>query len=155
MNTYTIYMAGPVRGLDYESATDWRTWFANQMSGLNVECLDPLRGKEELKGETSIDRVEYATPLSCPKGIYIRDRFDALRCDLLVVNLLGAKRTSIGSVMEIAWADALHKPIILIMEPGNVHEHAMILGACGFRAQCLAEAAAIATAVLNLKETRQ
>lgn len=154
MNTYTIYMAGPVKGLDYESATDWRTWFANKMSGLNVECLDPLRGKEELQDETSIDRIEYDTPLSCPTGIYIRDRFDALRCDLLIVNLLGAEKPSLGSVMEIAWADALHKPIILVMEPGNIHEHAMILGACGFRVQCLEEAVAVAIAVLNLKEIR-
>jgi hypothetical protein len=55
-------------------------------------------------------------------------------------------------VMEIAWADALHKPIILVMEPGNIHEHAMVLGACGFRAESLPEAAAIAIAVLNLKK---
>jgi nucleoside 2-deoxyribosyltransferase len=152
MNTYTIYMAGPVKGLAYGPATDWRFWLADKLSDYNVECLDPLRGKDELKYETSIDRIEYDTPMSCPKGIYVRDRFDALRCDLLLVNLLGAEKPSLGSVMEIAWADALHKPIILVMEPGNIHEHAMILGACGFRAQCLEEAAAIAVAVLNLKK---
>lgn len=152
MNTYTIYMAGPVKGLDYDSATNWRKWFIKQMDGLNVECLDPLRGKDELRHETSIDRIEYDTPMSCPQGIYIRDRFDAMRCDLLIVNLLGAEKPSLGSVMEIAWADALHKPIILVMEPGNVHEHAMVLGACGFRARSLAEAALIAIDILNLKE---
>lgn len=152
MNTYTLYMAGPVKGLAYDTATDWRFWLADKLAGYNVECLDPLRGKDELQGETSIDRVEYDTPMSCPKGIYVRDRFDALRCDLLLVNLLDAEKPSLGSVMEIAWADALHKPIILVMEPGNIHEHAMVLGACGFRAQCLEEAAAIAIAVLNLKK---
>jgi nucleoside 2-deoxyribosyltransferase len=152
MNTYTLYMAGPVKGLAYGPATDWRHWLADKLADYNVECLDPLRGKDELQGETSIDRIEYDTPLSCPKGIYVRDRFDALRCDLLLVNLRDAEKPSLGSVMEIAWADALHKPIILVMEPGNVHEHAMVLGACGFRAQCLEEAAAIAVAVLNLKK---
>jgi nucleoside 2-deoxyribosyltransferase len=151
MNKYTIYMAGPIKGLSYDAATDWRVWLTNHLRDYNVECLDPLRGKDELRGETSIDRVEYDSPMSCPKGIYVRDRFDALRCDLLLVNLRDAKKPSIGSAMEIAWADACHKPIILVMEPGNVHEHAMILGACGFRAQCLEEAAAIAIAVLNLK----
>ncbi len=152
MNTYTLYMAGPIKGLAYGPATDWRLWLTNKLKYYNVECLDPLRGKTDLKCETSIDDVEYDTPMSCPKGIYVRDRFDALRCDLLLVNLLGAEKPSLGSVMEIAWADALHTPIILVMEPGNIHEHAMVLGACGFRAQCLEEAAAIAIAVLNLKK---
>jgi hypothetical protein len=152
MNTYTIYMAGPVKGLAYGPATDWRHWFTEMMEGFNVECLDPLRAKEELKDETCIDRIEYDEPMSCPKGIYVRDRFDALRCDLLLVNLLNAEKPSLGSVMEIAWADALHKPIILAMEPGNVHEHAMILGACGFRVGSLTEAAAVAIGVLNLKK---
>ena len=152
MNTYTIYMAGPIKGLAYAPATGWRLKLMDLMAGYNVECLDPLRGKHDLKSETSIDDIEYDTPLSSPKGIYVRDRFDALRCDLLLVNLLGAEKPSLGSVMEIAWADALHTPIILVMEPGNIHEHAMVLGACGFRAQCLEEAAAIAIAVLNLKK---
>lgn len=152
MNTYTLYMAGPVKGLTYDIATDWRLWLTNKLAGYNVECLDPMRDKDELQGETSIDRVEYDTPMSCPKGIYVRDRFDAMRCDLLLVNLRDTGKPSLGSVMEIAWADARHTPIILVMEPGNIHEHAMILGACGFRADCLAEAAAIAIAVLNLKK---
>jgi hypothetical protein len=34
-----------------------------------------------------------------------RDRFDATRCDVLLVNLLGAERVSIGTMMEVAWAD--------------------------------------------------
>lgn len=152
MNTYTLYMAGPVKGLAYAAATDWRRWLVSMLADYNVECLDPLRGKDELKGETSIDRIEYDTPMSSPKGIYVRDRFDTLRCDLLLVNLLHAEKPSLGSVMEIAWAAALHTPIILVMEPGNIHEHTMILEACGFRAQCLAEAAAIAISVLNLQK---
>ena len=151
MNTYTIYMAGPVKGLAYAEATGWRRGLISRLGAYNVECLDPLRGKDELIGETNIDRIEYDTALSCPTGIYVRDRFDALRCDLLLVNLLGAEKPSIGSAMEIAWADALHKPIILVMEPGNVHEHAMVLGACGFLSRSLDEAADIAIAILNLK----
>ena len=78
-----------------------------------------------------------------------------MRCDLLFVNFLNAEKPSLGSVMEIAWADALHKPIILAMESGNVHEHAMILGACGFRVESLIEAAAVAVGVLNLKRGAQ
>ena len=67
-----------------------------------------------------------------------RDRFDATRCDLLFVNLLGAKETSIGTVMEIAWADLLRKPIVLAIEPeGNIHDHGMIKEAIGFRVPSL------------------
>lgn len=111
-----------------------------------------MRNKEYLKDETDIDSVEYTDPLSCPKGVYARDRWDALRCDLLVVNLLGAKKPSLGSVMEIAWANSKGTPIIIVMEEeGNVHDHILVNEACGFRVSNIKTARQLAASILNLE----
>ncbi|MGZ5095552.1 MAG: hypothetical protein ACXWCH_30925, partial [Burkholderiales bacterium] len=82
--------------------------------------------------------------------VMTRDRFDATRCDVLLVNLLGTTRVSIGTVMEIAWADAKRIPIVVAMEPqGNPHEHMMIAEAIGFRVPTLDEALHIVKAIID------
>ena len=40
-----------------------------------------------------------------------RDRFDCCNSDLIFMNLLGSKRVSIGTTVELAWADASRKPV--------------------------------------------
>lgn len=109
-----------------------------------------MRGKEYLIAVEEIQGAYNDKVMSCSRGIITRDRFDATRCDVLLVNLLGAKKVSIGTVMEIAWADAHRIPIIVVIEPeGNPHEHPMIDEVTGFRATSLTEALAVAIKVLQ------
>jgi nucleoside 2-deoxyribosyltransferase len=148
----TVYLAGPITGLDYEGATDWR-YAATRLLAPEIKALSPMRGKEYLSHvkEFTMDGDRYSpfSVMSSNRGIMTRDRWDATRCDVLLVNLLGAKRVSIGTVMEIAWADAVRTPIVCIMEPeGNPHEHGMILEAIGFRVPGLEEALHIIKAML-------
>jgi len=35
-------------------------------------------------------------------------------------------------MIEAGWADAWRKPIVLVIEDKNVHEHGMLLTMCGF-----------------------
>jgi nucleoside 2-deoxyribosyltransferase len=74
---------------------------------------------------------------------------DVMRCDMILVNFLGASKVSIGSVMEIGWADAWRKPIIVVMEKDNVHSHAMIREVAGYIVSNLDEAIKIVIAVLS------
>lgn len=150
----TVYLAGPISGLSYAGCTDWRHTAAADLADHGIKALSPLRGKEYLSHleEISADGREYAHlgVLSLPRGVMTRDRFDATRCDVLLVNLLDAKKVSIGAVMEIAWADARRTPIVAVMEDaGNVHEHMMVSEALGFRVPTLAEALHIVKAILS------
>ena len=86
--------------------------------------------------------------MSSQSGINTRDRMDVARCHMMLVNLVGAKKVSIGSVVEIGWADAYRKPVVLVMEKNNVHSHPMILGNVGFVTEDLDTGIAIAIAVL-------
>ena len=149
----TVYLAGPITGLSFDAASDWRNLAKKDLANHGITALDPMRGKHYLSQVTEFtndgDKYQPFSALSSNRGIITRDRWDAMRCDLLFVNFLGAERVSIGTVMEIAWADAVRKPIVCIMEEGNVHAHGMIREALGYRVSTLAEALALTIAIFN------
>jgi len=147
-----VYMAGPITGCDYSGATEWREKIRFQLEAYNIKALSPMRRKPYLKNVKEFthdgDAYKELSVLSSNRGIMTRDRWDAMRCDILLVNLLGAKKVSIGTVMEVAWADARRTPIVVVMEnEGNPHEHGMIAEATGFRVRTLDEAVEIIRAL--------
>lgn len=154
----SVYLAGPISGLSYEEATDWRQEVASQLLRSGIKALSPLRAKVYLRECTKIKDhytdddidVDAFTNMSTPRGITTRDRFDCMNCSLVFINLLGTKKVSIGTVMEIAWADANRIPIVLVMEKeGNLHDHAMINECVGFRVSTIREGIEIAKAILG------
>lgn len=150
----TVYLAGPISGLDYKGATDWREVAVAELDEAGIKGLDPMRGKSYLSDMKDLDAnctiYGKINVMSSPKGILTRDRFDATRCDVLLVNLLGAERVSIGTVMEIAWADLCRTPIVCVVEAeGNLHDHAMINEVVGFQVSTLEEALAICKSILK------
>jgi len=145
---YLVFCSGPITDLNFDSATNWRNVVRNKMP-LNIKAVSPLRCKEYLCHEKKIADSYEDIPLSSEKGITTRDRNDVMRCDLLFVNLLGTEKVSIGTVMEIAWADMLRKPIVLVMDKNNIHDHAMIRCCSGFIVSSLDEGIEITKAILS------
>jgi hypothetical protein len=96
----TVYLAGPITGCTYTGCTDWRSYAKNILSVAGITGLDPMRGKDYLLNEKSLGN-DYPHPLSCPRGIMTRDYWDCTRCDVLLVNFLGAEKVSIGTVMKL------------------------------------------------------
>lgn len=157
----TVYLAGPITGLSYEGCTDWREYAIKSLQHAGITGLSPMRAKDYLQSENIVGDSYENTVLSCSRGITTRDRWDTTRCDVVLANFLGAERVSIGTVMELAWADAARTPIIVVMEPtveandglkpsvGNVHEHSMIREVTGFRVETLEEGLNVAKAILT------
>lgn len=154
MTRPSVYLAGPITGESYQAATDWRTQIAILLSvpddpERRIAAFSPLRCKPYLAGEQALAQSYEQYVLSSARGIFTRDYHDCRNCDALIVNFLGATRVSIGTVMEIAWAVAFQKPVIVIIEPeGNVHEHVMLSECYGFRVTTLEQAVAAAQALL-------
>jgi hypothetical protein len=72
---------------------------------------------------------------------------------VVLVNFLGAEKVSIGTVMEMAWADLSRTPIIVVMAPeGDLHDHSMLREVTGFRVATLEEGLEVAKAILLPKE---
>jgi nucleoside 2-deoxyribosyltransferase len=153
----TVYLAGPITGLTYGECTDWRQHAIAELAKDNIKGLSPMRGKEYLEAISKDvaltadgDKYKIVSPLSTNKGIITRDRWDSSRCDVLLVNFLGSKIVSIGTVMEVAWADARRTPIVCAVEEDNVHfVHGMMKEAIGFRTDTLEAAIDLVKAILR------
>jgi|SRR5215207_379507 len=153
----SVYLAGPITGRTYDEGAEWRVDAFNTFYVRGIDAFSPLRMKKYLRafgtleGKDQDGQYAYAGahPLSSDKGIMARDRNDVSRRDMVLANFLGCgERISIGTCVEIGWADAARKPIVLVMEDDNVHRHAMIEEAAGFRVHTMEEAIEIVTAVL-------
>lgn len=149
----SVYLAGPITGLTYDDGQDWRDFAKSELSVWGIDAFSPLRGKEYLRpfGELSADGTDYkdAGVLSLPEGIWARDKFDCTKRSMVLMNLLAARRVSIGTMIEIGWATGAGIPIVGVMEKsGNVHEHAMVSQSMGWRVTTLAEAIAVVKATL-------
>jgi hypothetical protein len=118
-----------------------------------------MRGKAYLKDFTTLPAtgLEKQGILSSGKAILDRDHSDVKGSQLIVVNLLGAKTVSIGTVMEIAWAHTLQIPTVVIIEDPvieehvtdgkpltiefvNPHEHSMLLASASYRVKSIEDA---------------
>jgi nucleoside 2-deoxyribosyltransferase len=143
-----IYLAGPISGLTYDGAQEWRDEFRRRIDP-RIEAFSPLRGKEYLTIRGPLEGSYNDYPLSTDAGITARDRYDCMGADLVVFYLLGATRVSIGTMIEFGWCDAARNPAIVIMEKeGNIHDYPMIRQIAQFRTDNLNDAISIANIIL-------
>lgn len=148
-STYKVYLSGPMKGWSFEAASEWRNYVMAKLPD-HIKGLDPFRGKKEYLQNIKVLGDTYRdTPLTSAEAITCRDRWDATRCDVVLVNMLGATAVSIGTVMEIAWADAHRIPIVLVMEPGNIHSHAILNEVCAYIVPTLDEGIEIVKVLLT------
>jgi nucleoside 2-deoxyribosyltransferase len=145
----TVYLAGPITGLTFDGTNDWRKQVQVKLKA-PIVGLSPLRCKNYLAGvQGKLASDSYAhLALSTPQGITTRDRFDCQRADVVLFNFLGAERVSVGTCIEIGWADSARRPMIAVMEPGNLHDHAIVRATVPFIVGSLDEAIDLIHAIL-------
>lgn len=136
----SIYLAGPIVGVAYgEARNGWRAEFERHLRNAgdtHIHCYSPMRGRR-LMGEDTVvaPGIEYTLddPLENAKSMLARDTNDIRQSDLVVVNLLGAKRAALGTTAEMGFAYALNIPVLLIMEKHGVfHTHGFITGIASY-----------------------
>ena len=136
-----VYLAGPIDRCSYEECTEWRDYAKEQLDKEGIMAISPMRAKEFLRQYEKIaDRI-HEHPLTSDSGITTRDMWDVMRCDAVLFNLLGAKKVSVGTMIEYGWASSCNqpiKPIVTVMEKqGNPHEHPMIRRLSAYRVETL------------------
>jgi nucleoside 2-deoxyribosyltransferase len=143
-----VYLAGPISGLTYGGAENWRIQFSAAVDQ-RIACFSPLRSKDFLTQHGVIEGSYPYNPLSTDQGITARDRNDCTTADLVLFNLLGADRISVGTMIELGWADANRIPAVLVMEPnGNPHDHPMVRQTTQFRVDNLGDAVKLVNTIL-------
>lgn len=114
-----------------------------------IECVSPLRGKLDLLNKETSIKHTYDHAMGTSKAIMKRDHHDVSTCDAVLVNFTGAKNISIGTVMEIAWAYELRKPVIVVTD-NEIHRHPMIDEAVMYTVPTIEEAAWLITVLFNV-----
>ena len=151
-----VYLAGPITGLTYAGCTDWREHARNRLNEVGINGVSPMRAKHYLEELSSISGTgeEYSQHvLSSQKSVLTRDRYDTRTANVVLMNLLDSKRVSIGTMIEMGWADAYRVPIVLVIEDGgveeNYHHHMMVREAAGFILHDLEEAISTCISILQ------
>lgn len=147
----TVYLSGPITGQTYEDARfGWRTTLAAQLEP-GIKVLSPMRHEghlAEIQGGLEKHYPDHF--FSGSKIIFEKDRLDIKRSDIVLVNLLGATRVSIGTVSEIGMAYEQGKQIILVIEDeGNIHDHPFVTVPAALRLNNLDEAIYAINALLS------
>lgn len=145
-----VYLAGPITGLTYDEGNAWRLEAKAALGAHGIEAYSPMRAKEYLRSQGVLSGSYSDGLFSTARNIMTRDYDDCTKADLILCNLLGSTKPSLGTVMEIAWAFAFRVPLVVIMEKeGNPHDgHPMIAESIGFRVDNVKDGILVATGIL-------
>lgn len=150
MSKPSIYLCGPITGMSYgEARFGQRKAFADLIDE-RIDIFSPMRQEGHLAEIQKISDKPYdSNVMSSSRGIVAKDKLDVQRATLIVANFLGAKIISVGSLIELGWANAWDKPVMIIMEKeGNPHDRFFLTEMADFRTDSVSEAAHMANALL-------
>lgn len=135
-----VYIAGKISGYSYDEVVNYFKQTADRLEKIGYETMHPMLGKSALRTEIAMKSEGYGNPESTNHAIIERDRWMVENSDIILCDLTMANRVSIGSVMELAWAEYLHKLVIVVMENSNIHRHAFVLEAADVIFETIEEA---------------
>ena len=118
-----IYLGGPIAGLTWDEANQWR-----YTAQRNISTRDEFKARWPVLGWLENGEV-YGTSGEYSNLTVDHDRWAVKNSDIILMNFTGAKKASIGCSVEFGWADAYRKPVVTILpkaETQNPHTHAFI-----------------------------
>ena len=151
----SVYLAGPISGQTQGGAYDWREKARKELDAVGITAFSPMRLEEYAEKCQVLPGMadKYGNVPVHVQGIVARDRNDCMTCDMVLCNLLPSSVTglpSLGSVLEIAWADAFRVPMVVVMEDdgSNPNEHGMIRGISPYIVEKLEDGLSLVKAIL-------
>lgn len=139
--TINVYLAGPIAGCTKTEANDWRHWAATELAKFGLNGISPLRC-EPLIGERYM--LNHADPrFGTSRAIASKNLMDVNRCDAVLAympNEIVEGRPSYGTIIEMAWAKALVRPVILVTDNAYLREHPVVDACVNWHLDTLDEA---------------
>lgn len=156
-----VYLAGPIAACTHAEATDWRERVNASLSlafAGRVVGVSPMRMKEwtrhmgRIEGDYEQAAGENYRITGAPMAVRTRDHFDVKNADMLFAYLpreMNERRPSWGTAIEIGWASAYQKPIVLVTDDEGLAKHPLVLGSVGWIVPTLAEGVEVVLSVLG------
>lgn len=123
-----IYAAGPMSGLTVSQIKERYERVLLDL-GADYQVFHPMIDHSAFECKTADDNfvVEPRSEAQVQRSFFGRDKWMVTSCDVLFADFTqDTGKVSIGTMMEIAWAHLLGKYVVLVMPPGNTHEHAFV-----------------------------
>jgi nucleoside 2-deoxyribosyltransferase len=121
-----VYLAGPISGLTYTQATEWREWAKTMLAEYGMEGLSPFDqhnapvDKDQPLDAWFEEQIGMDT-LSVVQG----DLNMVDKSTVLLMNLSDANRASLGSMAELGYAYAKGKYIVTVSDEVH-HNHPFV-----------------------------
>lgn len=150
MSAPTVYLAGPILGLGHEEANEWRHAVSFKLAQAGIKGVSPLRC-EPIVGP--VYQPQYGDPLfGTARAIASKNLFDTKRCDMVLALLprpQPGRHQSYGALMEIAWAHALGKPVLLVSDDPDITAHPVVTACASWLLEDLDAAVEVLIGVLS------
>ena len=139
-----VYLAGPMATRTYGECVDWRDKM-RELCETHIRFLSPLRGLEYFMETEELPLEVDGDIMNRGAAIIAKCRMDVRRADAVVAYFPDEnQRTSIGSMVEIGWADMLQTPVIVIRSDKEMaHDHPFVEHLAGWTVDSIEEAAAV------------
>ena len=106
-----VYLSGPIAGLTFDEANEWRQQVADVFAKVGIETLNPLRRRMFFNA----DEEDVS-----PNEIVQRDLADVRASDLVLINW---SSMSIGTACELWECYRSGKPAILVSSDPRITKH--------------------------------
>jgi len=123
---FTAYCARPISGREHEDVVDYYRRIGCRLSAAGIRILTPTCGKGYVSNDSKWSK-QAAKCVCTDHAIKERDKWMVQNSNIIFVNLVGAVKVSIGSVMELAWADMLNVHSVVALDEPNVHQHPFVV----------------------------
>jgi len=119
-----IYLAGPIIGQTWHEMNGWREDVGDKLRSYGYKVLSPLSGEKMLWPDEKMDvKTAKRMPAGLGRATWSVDRARVQSSDICLFNFVGAKKVSIGSIIELSWCFEWRKLAIVVMNRRNVHRH--------------------------------
>jgi nucleoside 2-deoxyribosyltransferase len=124
-----VYLAGPVLGTTHSEARAWRQEAAEVFADIGILAISPVRA------EAPADGIRYGFGDQVhggPLAIASKNFFDVGSCDIVFAFMPHQDHVSIGTLLEIGYAKAMGKLVVLVTDDAYLLRHPVIRGCCGW-----------------------
>ncbi len=131
MKNLKVYCAHPISGLTWDEVVNYYNDIKEKLETMGLEVFQPMTGKSEIRTEIGerFQPADLKSAVASNHAIFERDQWMVRNSDILYLDLTGAELTSIGCMMELAWASLLGKYTVVVMNKENIHRHAFVVEA--------------------------
>jgi nucleoside 2-deoxyribosyltransferase len=121
-----IYLAHQITGLTPDEVMGYYDGITSHLAAF-FDILSPMTGKREyFRTHDPFVPGGYVLPIATNHAIFERDMWMVSQADIVFVDFTGTTDKSIGMISELATASALKKHTVIVLPPGNIHEHAFV-----------------------------